>query len=88
MKVENKLMDLRAEMNCLDEALVSVLLARKKLSRKIQDYKSEQGLPARDIAREHEIMELLARKNKKDDAAFLQHVYIVILSFCLDKPGT
>lgn len=88
MKAENKLGDLRAEMNGLDEVLVSVLLARKRLSRKIQDYKTEQGLPVQDIARESEILEGLARKNKKDDTTYLQHVYIVILRFCLEKSQT
>lgn len=53
----DQLLNLRAQINQLDEQLIEVLGERFEISRLIGEFKRKNGLPALDEAREAAIME-------------------------------
>ena len=58
------LADFRARITDVDRRIVDAVNLRLELVRELHRYKGEQGLPVRDLARERQLVELLAEANE------------------------
>ena len=55
------LLELRNEIDKIDDELVPLLLKRMDVSRKVAQYKVEHGIPVLNEKREQEVLDLVAK---------------------------
>jgi len=66
-QIDQELMNLRRQINQLDNQLLQLLEARFEISKEIGEVKKRKGLPIEDLAREKEIIESKCGKTDLDE---------------------
>lgn len=72
------LKDLRNQIDAIDEELVSLFTKRMEIAAQIADYKKLNNMPIHVPAREHEILQEVAKKAGPDMANYTQILYSTI----------
>ncbi len=74
-----ELQDLRAEINQIDEELVSLFLKRMNVAAEVAAYKKEHGLPVLDPARERALLARLSDRAGTENEEDIRTLYATIL---------
>lgn len=81
MAYKNKMEEIRAEIDALDEDIASLILKRMDLVAEVAKHKRELDLPIMNKEREEEVIKkALAKIEDADKARYLKHIYETLLT--------
>ncbi len=79
----NKILNLRMQIDSLDDELCVLLKKRQRIVDRVQKIKRRLGMPSRDRSREKEIMRRLIRKYPSLEPKLLMYIFEKLFSSAL-----